>query len=702
MLEALRAITPETKLTGDEVFEAVFEAGSSLALSDREDGPALEIAIRLLEARQRGQLPAGADKVVEYLAEECGLYPYIDPANFGLITQSVIEAHSVNVRGKLYLHSKQMQALLWLLGGDNVILSAPTSFGKSLLVDAFIARKYPFTVVMILPTIALIDETRRRLTSTFGNLYTIITTATDEYDSSKPTIFILTQERLLNRKHSIKIDLLFVDEFYKLDPDRDDGRFETLNLALYRFLPLAKQCFMAGPHVRSIQLGDGWKGNFRFVKTDYKTVTVNIIDRSAVEKRFEAFLHDLKGVGLESSLVFTATPGTAQELLEKLVEAGVGYPAALPSKLSEWISTNYHADWSVAQACKSGMAVHHGRISRSLGQLFVQLFDQGEIRVLICTSTLIEGVNTAAANVFVYDKKINRTDFDFFSFANIRGRVGRMMRHFVGNAFLYHEPPEEVDTDVIVPVLSSPDSSTDYVVMNVDAEQLGDIGRARQEALLVRTGLPEALLREHGGLGTDLLVRLTHEASEALSKDPSSLMWTGFPDKEQRIAIAELVVIAAQGRRDQTGIHTARQIGWAWSQLAQIQSLPGFLRWFARTFGREGVKSGVDAAFQFLQACEFSFPRTLSAVEAILLHLRPGAAVSYSAYIASMEGWFRPAWIKQLDEAGIPIPLAERLRRHLVAPTSRADALAQIRNLTLDKMDDMDDVDRFILRLALS
>ncbi len=43
----------------------------------------------------------------------------------------------------------QMQVLLWLLDGDNVILSAPTSFGKSFLVDAFLARKKPQVVVVI-------------------------------------------------------------------------------------------------------------------------------------------------------------------------------------------------------------------------------------------------------------------------------------------------------------------------------------------------------------------------------------------------------------------------------------------------------------------------------------------------------------------------------------------------------------------------
>ena len=241
----------------------------------------------LLEARRNGQVPVGCEYAIELLVEECGLYPYVDASAFSYLTQTVIEAHAVTLRGKLYLHSKQMQILLWLLDGDNVILSAPTSFGKTLLVDAFLARAEPTTVVMILPTIALIDECRRRLLSTFGERYDIITTVSEIYDNTVPTIFVLTPERFLQRRDVLIIDFLFVDEFYKLDPTRGDARFETLNLALYKALPHARQCFMAGPHIRDIHLGERWTGNFRFVRTDYRTVTVNVIDRSTGQDKLE-------------------------------------------------------------------------------------------------------------------------------------------------------------------------------------------------------------------------------------------------------------------------------------------------------------------------------------------------------------------------------------------------------------------------------
>lgn len=693
-LELLRTANPAHTFSASEIFQAAFEAGTLLSDSDRESDEALEIAIRLLESQRLGQIPPGCEDAVNFLAEECGLYPYINLDHLSHLRRALIEAHGVDLRGRLYLHAKQMKVLLWLLGGDNVILSAPTSFGKSLLVDAFIAHREPHTVVMILPTIALIDECRRRIERTFAATYDVITNSTDEYLAQRPTVFILTQERFLQRKDISKIDFLFVDEFYKLDPSRDDGRFETLNLALYKALPKSQQCFMAGPHIRGIELGAQWSGNFRFYKTDFRTVTVNVIDRSGSTARFDAFISDLKSVGEESSLVFTAVPKSAENLADQIVAAGVTYDTTLGNNLSRWIGLNYHRDWAIAAGTAHGIAVHHGRVPRSLGQLFVQLFDSGQLKVLICTSTLIEGVNTAAANVFIYDKKINRSDFDFFSFANIRGRVGRMMRHFVGNAYLYHEPPSEVETSVEVPVLANPGSSTDYLVINVDREELSQEGRARFDRLPTQTGLPAEILREHGAMGTGLLQELAEKVQQLLTDAPSDLVWSGFPDKAQRIAAADLLLYVAHKRRETTGLHTPKQVAWAWSQLNYHQSMPSFLSWFVGTFDGERP---IDAAFQFLQACEFSFSRTLGVVEALVRHLEPSVSISYGAYIVGLENWFRPPWMKQLDEAGIPMPLAERLQKYLKSPNSRADALSQITNLDL-AMPELDDVDRFILR----
>jgi hypothetical protein len=701
ILERLRTLEPASMLSADDIFDAMATAGTSLSDAfDREDDAALEISIRLLEARRQGQVPEGCLTVVEMLAEECGLYPYVNSDKLSLFSQSVIEAHAVQLDEKLYLHSKQMEILLRLLAGENVILSAPTSFGKSMLVDAFLSYKSPDTVVMLLPTIALIDETRRRLTRRFGDRYSVITTVNDEYDSSSPTIFVLTQERFLQRKDVKKIDFLFVDEFYKLDPTRKDDRYENLNIALYQALPRSRQCFMAGPHIKTILLGDRYRGEFRFVQTDYRTVSVNIFDRSSREDKRDALLADLKAVGEESSIVFTATPGSAQNLMRDFVEAELGTPNAFGLQLKSWIAENYHISWPVGDGTERGIAVHHGRLPRSIGQLFIQLFDRGIVKILICTSTLVEGVNTSAANVFIFDKKINhRADLDFFSFANIRGRVGRMMRHFVGRAFLYYSPPAVVETNVEIPILSDPGSSSDYILMNVDSDELSPAGKTRKNQLPVTTGLSIGVLKEHGALGIESLTAAGDHVRRLLKEDDNLLMWSGFPNKEQRIAVAEIAVTIARIRGDQFGLISGKQIAWTWAQLDKVSTLPKFLRWFERTFSPNNKAKGVDDAFRFLQACEFAFPRSLAAIEALVSMQRPFEKVAYGPYIGSLESWFRPGWMKQVDEAGIPLPLAERLAFHLNAPQSRRDALQQIAQLDVDKLG-LGDVDRLLIELA--
>lgn len=701
ILEELRNLKQSDSLSSDQVFEAIFLAGSLLNESDRENSEPLDIAVRLLAARQNGQTPSCCYDSIEYLAEECGLYQYIDRTKFGLVTQSIIESHAINLSKKFYLHTKQMQALLHLLSGRNLILSAPTSFGKSILVDAFISIKLPHTVVIILPTIALIDETRRRLLSSFRDRYTILTSATKSYNKEKPSIFVLTQERFILRDDVGSIDFLFVDEFYKLDPDREDSRYEPLNIALYKALKTTKQSFMAGPNIKNIEVGINWKRRFTFFQTDFSTVSVNIIDRSRSEKKLDAFLQDLRGTRAGSSLIFTASPGSAQNLLRITMSKGFGGTSKIGSSLGDWIAKNYHPKWSLANGVRKGLATHHGRLPRSLGQIFINFFEKGIINILFCTSTLIEGVNTSAANVFIYDKKINRTNFDFFSFANIRGRVGRMMQHFVGNAYLYHEPPEEIETSVMVPVLADPGSSTDYILMNVDYESLSAGGKRRQDELLEQTGLAAPVLKEHGGLGINMLILLREKIIELMKRSPNGLIWSGMPSNAQRRSLAELVVFAAKGKKERFGLFTYKQVSWAWSQLSYYQKTSDFLNWFTEKFSKEEIEDSIDNAFQFLQACEFKFPQKIMAIESIVKSLYPKVKIDYSFYAAALESWFRPSWMKQLDEIGIPLPLSEKLSIYLRNPDSSEEAIQQISKLKIREISEIDLIDRYLIRNML-
>jgi replicative superfamily II helicase len=121
---------------------------------------------------------------------------------------------------------------------------------------------------------------------------------------------------------------------------------------------------------------------------------------------------------------------------------------------ADWVAANYDPEWTLSRALRVGIGMHHGRMPRALAQVVVKGFNLEVIDFLICTSTLIEGVNTKAKNVVIFDNKIATQKYDYFTFNNIRGRSGRMFEHFVGNVYLFHPEPQEDLPFVDIPVFT--------------------------------------------------------------------------------------------------------------------------------------------------------------------------------------------------------------------------------------------------------
>jgi ATP-dependent helicase YprA (DUF1998 family) len=170
-LEEMREIVSNDEALAERAFELLGElsAAGMLAQSDEDERiiAAREIAIRLLEHRERlGTQAVLLDSVLRQL----GLFPYADAES--LATRELVELETHRPEGldeSVVFHRVQADVYRRLLDGENVVLSAPTSFGKSLIIDALVASGKYRNVVVVVPTIALIDETRRRLSRRFGS-----------------------------------------------------------------------------------------------------------------------------------------------------------------------------------------------------------------------------------------------------------------------------------------------------------------------------------------------------------------------------------------------------------------------------------------------------------------------------------------------------------------------------------------------------
>ena len=187
-------------------------------------------------------------------------------------------------------------------------------FGKSILIDAMLLSNRYSRVAIVLPTIALLDEFRRRLVRRFGNRFDVLMHHS-EIATKDRVIFLGTQERLINREDLGRLDLVVVDEFYKLDPARKDERSVTLNAAVYRLLNLANQFFFLGPNIDNVTVSSQSRWKFSFLRTRFSTVAVDTLDLKGVES--QGGTPPRGGSAGEDNwpaLVFVSSPDKANEI----------------------------------------------------------------------------------------------------------------------------------------------------------------------------------------------------------------------------------------------------------------------------------------------------------------------------------------------------------------------------------------------------
>ncbi|MFL0138240.1 DEAD/DEAH box helicase, partial [Tenacibaculum maritimum] len=210
--------------------------------------------------------------LINHLIRQTGLYPYMDIETSSWHDRYIYEVFKVDTgeERKLTLHREQSLLLKKLINGESLAVSAPTSFGKSFVIDSFISINKPRNVMIIVPTLALTDETRRRLYKKFANQYKIITTT--DVELSEKNIFIFPQERAINYVDRIdKIDILIVDEFYKASSNFDKDRSPNLIKAILKLGKKAKQKYFLAPNISNLSENPFTKG-MEFFSLDFNTV----------------------------------------------------------------------------------------------------------------------------------------------------------------------------------------------------------------------------------------------------------------------------------------------------------------------------------------------------------------------------------------------------------------------------------------------
>jgi len=320
-------------------------------LLSKKDNEAREELIKLLDYHSTNKL--NYTPIVNHFIRETGLFPYLQEETSNWEERYIYEIFKVNVGEEepVTLHREQSYLLKKLLLGQSIAVSAPTSFGKSFVIDAFIKIKKPNNVVIIVPTIALTDETRRRLYKKFANEYKIITTT--EVEPGIKNIFIFPQERAINYLNKIDyFDILIVDEFYKASSTHDKERSPSLVKAIIKLGKKSRQKYYLAPNISS--LGDNpFTQDMEFVRLDFSPVFLEInefykeINKDS-QKKSEKLIEILK-LKDTKTLVYAGTYSNIDTISTIILTNFKDKNSVLLNQFANWLGKNYDYNWSLTK-----------------------------------------------------------------------------------------------------------------------------------------------------------------------------------------------------------------------------------------------------------------------------------------------------------------------------------------------------------------
>lgn len=620
-----------------------------------------------------------------------GLFPYITPhlSNIALSDRLAYEAHRVDgVEQGMVFHHLQAHVFSLLMQGRNVVLSASTSVGKSLVIDAVLAQRLFKKVVVIVPTIALIDETRRRLVKRFKD-FNLITHPSQEALPDTTNVYLLTQERVIQRPDLADVEFFVLDEFYKIDlaNDTDEStRAVDLTLAFHKLAKTGAQFYMLGPHIQKISGLDGYE--YHFIPSDYSTVAVDIQNfnlGARSEERPEKLLELVKSLD-SPTLIYCQAPPSANRVAEYLIKNAGLTPVPETQEIAAWISKHYHPEWNVAKAISLGIGIHHGGVPRALQQYIVKLFNEGIIKRIICTSTMIEGVNTSAENVIIYDRRLNTSTLDYFTYKNISGRAGRMNKYFIGKVFMLEAPPVEEGLTVEYPIGHQDEGSPMGLLMQLEPEYLTDISRGRLQEAYANPVLSPATLIENRHIPIDRQVEVADTIIRELPKSRQLLSWKGIPEPSQLNYLCELVYSLEGKNLMDYLISSSSQLAWHINALRNQKSLPGYLREAVESRrGDHTPNEAINLRLKFIRnmAC-FRLPRDIMAVNKIqadVLTKRGIEPGDFSFFAEQLENMFLDPLLTALDEYGIPTQISTQIKNLILPSEHLNDLLAKLRAL---------------------
>ncbi len=458
-------------------------ANGAMLLSDAD--PVRDSAAILL-----GQL--ANHRGVELAERRAALRPQVEErlgvAGRILSTRRRLE-HAVTLQTGEALPANRFQRAFWEAteSADWLSVSAPTAAGKTYIVLRWlldrIAAGAASSVVYLAPTRALVTEIEielRAMASRQG-LANLNVSALPmaphgaEAGHGQRAVLVLTQERLHllanSTRDRLAVDLLVVDEAHKVGDHLRGVILQDAVERLVRSNPRLRVVFLS-PATQNpgVLLEDAPPGATASpVDSDAPTVSQNLIEVSQAPGDTRLWAVGLRQSGRRLPLGMLRLTNRPDGVMKRvaLLTAAIGdaqggtlvyangaadaekiawliADAVCPERtdqadeeleaLADLARHSVHPEYLLASLAPRGVGFHYGNMPSLLRTEIERLFREGKLRVLVCTSTLIEGVNLACRTIVLRGPRKGRgKPMEPHDFWNLAGRAGRWGHEFQGN-----------------------------------------------------------------------------------------------------------------------------------------------------------------------------------------------------------------------------------------------------------------------------
>lgn len=686
-----------------DVFAACQEINESII--DGDDETARDELIKLLDYLQKNGLEYGP--IVNHLIRQVGLYPYIQTDSANWQDRFVYESFKVDIglNTLVTLHREQSSILKKLVAGKSLALSAPTSFGKSFIIDSFISITEPRNVVIIVPTIALTDETRRRLQRKFADKYKIITTS--DVELGEKNIFVFPQERAIQYSNKIDpLDMLVIDEFYKASPEFDKERSPALLKAIIRLGEKAKQRYFLAPNISKMN-DNVFAEGIEFFQVDFNTVYLekhNLFSEIGKDenKKSEALIKILRD-NQGKSMIYAGTYSNIDKVSSLILGEFGSVKNDLLDSFGKWLSINYGPNWQLPNLIKRGCGIHNGRLHRSLSQIQVRLFEESNgINWLITTSSIVEGVNTSAENIVIWKNKNGVSRLNNFTYKNIIGRGGRMFKHFIGKIYILEQPPaaEQIQLSLEIPdkLLGEIDENSKSVSLTNEQKNKIIEYKAEMNDLLGEDIYTKLLADGLLESSDSLLIR---DIARSISSNPEEWNGLGYLNSANTEHWDRHLYKIIRLKPDGWGVEHRRLVEFIKVLTGNwTKSIPELLD------DLDAFDIGIEEFFHMERTASYKLAALLSDVNVLQRHILDKSSVDISAFVSKVANAFLPATVFQLEEYGLPRMISKKIHNNgLINFTDSQltlhEALDKLREINasgkLDKINNLDDFDRYML-----